>query len=153
MRVALPLAVLLAAVLQAQEQPEKPVDANSERVSITGCVRGKNLVVVEPAEHEPINVRLMPGRVFRLSGPKAVMKDLGKREGSVVAVTGLVRKSALDPSTQGIGIGAGGRIRIGGGPPVSSDPTRSPGRDPLANVQVMDVESFRPAEGTCPAKR
>jgi hypothetical protein len=151
MFIVLALAATLAA-LPPHQQTEKPVDPSSARISIAGCLRGKNLLSIEPREGEPVTSSVPAGRTFRLNGPKDVMKELGKHDKSAVAVTGLVRRAAVDPSLQGMPIGAGGRVRIGGGPPVSSDPTRTPGRDPLANVSVMDVESFRPIDAVCPKK-
>jgi hypothetical protein len=149
------IALMLAWLpVEAQQPGEKPVDPLSARVSVTGCLRGRNLTAIDPAERagEPVNVRIQPGRPFRLSGSKALMKDLSKHDKKMVEVTGLVRKSALDPSLQGMPIGRGGRVRIGGTPPVSQDPTRMPGRDPISNMEVLDVESFRPVEGVCSKK-
>jgi hypothetical protein len=152
----LSLSLFVAFTVAAAQPPgEPPVEPNSDRVSISGCLRGRNLVALDPAlrEGEPINVGIEPGRIFRVTGPKTLMKDLARHDKSAVTVTGLVRKSALDPSLQGMPIGASGRIRIGGGPPVSTDPTRGPGRDPVANVPVLDMESFRPIDAVCPVKR
>jgi len=148
------LALSLAVSDGEQQQGEKPVDSSSSRVSIPGCLRGRNLVVIDPSgrEGEPVGTGVEPGRVFRLSGPKKLLKELSKRDRSAVEVTGLVRKSALDQSTQGMPINAGGSIRTGAGPPVSSDPTRTAGRDPVANVPLLDVESFRPIDAACPTK-
>jgi hypothetical protein len=149
------LIAVVAASVAGDFQQEKPVDPNSTRVSVVGCVRGRNFVAIDPADRpgEPVTTVVEPGRMFRLSGSKAVMKDLGKQDRRVVEVTGLVRKNALDPSTQGTPIGAGGRIRIGG-MPMNTDPTKvDPQRDPLANVDLLDVESFRPVDGVCPTRK
>jgi hypothetical protein len=134
--------------VSARQQAEKPVDENSARVTVAGCLRGRNLVTIVPEEVEPVQTRMAPGRVFRLSGPKALMNEVKKRDKTAVQVTGLVRKSALT-EPQGTPI-AGGRVRIGTAP-MNQDPTRvDPRRDPLANVEVFDVESMRPIDATCP---
>jgi hypothetical protein len=133
------------------QQGEKPVDSNSVRISITGCVNNRMLVAVDPLETqpEPVSAKVAAGRAFRLSGSKDIMAELKKRNKSVVTVTGLLRKSALSPSTQGMPV-AGGRVRIGG-MPMNQDPTKvDPRRDPLYNVDMFDVESVRPADGVCP---
>jgi hypothetical protein len=71
-----------------------------------------------------------------------------EEKGKLVEVTGLMRAGQVSPGSQGMPV-AGGRIRIGGAPPVSNDPTRNPARDPLANVAVIDVESYRVVTGYC----
>jgi hypothetical protein len=117
------VAVLVASSALAQ-QSEKPVDPSSEQVSLVGCLRGRNLVTIDPAERpgESLNVAVDPGRTFRLTGPKDVMKEIEKRNRSAVVLTGLLRKNALDASAPGMPI-AGGRIRIGG-TPMNQDPTK-----------------------------
>jgi hypothetical protein len=147
------LLVILALGLPSQAPEEKPVDANSTRVSLAGCLRGRNLVVLEPADRpgEPVKTVVAPGRVFRLSGSKPVMQELGKHDKTAIEVTGLVKKNALDANREGMPIGAGGRIRIGG-MPMGTDPTRVDARrDPLANVDLLDVESLRPVDAVCPS--
>jgi hypothetical protein len=124
---------------------EKPVPNDSSRISIPGCARDRQFVVAEPPEDEPIRSDIQPGRRFRLNGPKKLLEEIGRRERTMIEVTGLVRKGQLS-GPGGIAI-AGGRIRIGGATPQS--PISSPGRDPMYNVVVMDVESWRPLPGTC----
>jgi hypothetical protein len=145
------LAVVLASipfVVPAQQQTEKPPDDNSARVTIAGCIRGRTLVAIDPLETDTVSTRIAPGRVFRLSGSKALMNEVKKRNKSAIEATGLIRKSALTQQ-QGVEV-AGGRIRIGGAP-MNQDPTRvDPGRDPLANVDVLDLESVRPINEACP---
>jgi hypothetical protein len=140
---------LLLGALPAFAQ-EKPVDANSERVSIQGCANGRSFVTVEPSGEEPVRVVVGPGRVFRMSGKKDLLKQIKASEGSVLEITGLVRKADLS-APQGMPIDKAGRIRVGG-MPANQDPTRSVGRDPLANVATIDVESFRPRPERCPAR-
>lgn len=132
----------------AAQQQEKPVDDESARVTIAGCLRGRSLVTINPLETDPVSTRIAPGRVFRVSGAKDLMKEVKKRNKSAVEVTGLIRKSALT-APQGMTV-AGGRIRIGAAP-MNQDPTRvDPHRDPLANVDILDIESIRPINETCP---
>ena len=69
---------------------------------------------------------------------------LGKKY--VIAVTGIVRKNDLQ-GPGGISLG-GGRVRIGGGAPVSNggSSTQAP---PSANA-IIDGEVFRPLGEPCP---
>ena len=128
---------------------ERPVPGDSARVAIPGCAKGRAFIVSASPEHEPTQVDIAPGRRFRLSGPKEILNDIKKYEGRLIEVTGLVRKAALK-GPGGIGI-AGGRVRIGGGSPVSStgDPTRS-----LQGYEqpVLDVEGWRQLGENCSGK-
>ena len=67
----------------------------------------------------------------------------------MLEVTGLVRKSQVG-GPGGVAI-AGGRVRIGGGHAASSD-LRRPRHDPMYNVVVINVESFRPLTDECPSR-
>lgn len=133
----------LAAVAAAQE---KPVPSDSSRVTLTGCARKSVFIVRWRDDHEPITGEVAEGSRFRLSGNKDVLNDVKKREGSMVQLTGLVRKNALNPP-QGIRVG---RVQIGIGAPQQpiSDPARNPG-----NYQpVFDVESYQLLPDACPTK-
>ncbi|MGE3843166.1 MAG: hypothetical protein AB7I50_16460 [Vicinamibacterales bacterium] len=149
MRLALCLLVATGAVVGAQAPEEKPVDAGSARVTLSGCLKGRAFTVRPPREDEPLNVLIAPGTVFRLAGSKQVMDEVKKRDRSAVQLTGLVRRNA---APQGMPI-AGGRIRIGG-MPSNQDPTRiGPARDPLNTVNMFDVESVRVIDGSCSETR
>jgi hypothetical protein len=128
---------------------ERPVPGDSARVAIPGCAKGRAFIVSASPEHEPTQVDIAPGRRFRLSGPKEILDDIKKHEGRLIEVTGLVRKNALK-GPGGIGI-AGGRVRIGGGAPVSptGDPTRTLG---AYDQPVLDVEGWRQLEENCSVK-
>ena len=128
---------------------ERPVPKDSARISIPGCAKGRTFIVGARSEPEPVRSGVQPGSRFRLSGQKKTLEEIKKQEGSMVEVTGLVRKSQL-AGPGGVPI-AGGRIRIGGGVPrgpIYTDPARDPGY----NEAVLDVESWRPLPETCPAR-
>jgi hypothetical protein len=138
----------LAGAVSAAAQ-ERPVPGDSARVAIPGCAKGRAFIVAETPEHEPAQVQIAPGRRFRLSGPKEILNDIKKHEGRLIEVTGLVRKNALK-GPGGIGI-AGGRVRIGGGSPVS--PTGDPSRTLQGYEQpVLDVEGWRQLGENCSVK-
>jgi hypothetical protein len=128
---------------------ERDVPKDSARITVTGCVKGRMLTSVYREEPEPVTTPVEDGRRFRLSGPKKTLSEIQAEADHFVQVTGLVKLSELSPVTQGIPIGGGGRIRIGGGP-VNRDPTQvDPRRDPLANQTLLDVESWRPLPDSC----
>ncbi len=152
MRTALLAAVIavLPFVVLAQEPPsEKQPPADSSRVSIPGCSRGRVFIVGETPEHEPMRSDVQPGRRFRLNGPRTVLADIKKQEGTMIEVTGLVRKSDLR-GPKGIPI-PGGRVTIGGAvprAPMGGGMTTSP----MVSQAVLDIESWRPLAGPCPRR-
>jgi len=137
--------LMQASGLMAQE---RPVPSDSSRISIPGCSKDRQFVTAPAPEDEPIRSEIQPGRRFRLNGPKEILQAIERREGTLIEVTGLVRKSQVN-GPGGIAI-AGGRIRIGGAVPQS--PTNDPSRDPMYNVVVIDVESWRQLPGDCPSQ-
>ena len=144
-----PILILAAMVLASGAlagAQERKVPKDSERVSIPGCANGRTFIVGMPPGHEPVRSDVQEGRRFRLSGPKKLLEEIKIREGMMVEVTGLVRKSQL-AGPGGVSI-AGGRIRIGGSTPqnpIYADPRR----DPLYNQVVIDVESWRQLAEPC----
>jgi hypothetical protein len=123
---------------------ERPVPSDSARITIPGCAHDRAFVVREAEGREITATGIAPGRRFRLSGPRAVLDDIRRREATMVELTGLVRKSDL------AGPGGwrlfGGRVRIGGASP------RDPVRDPMYNQIVIDVEGFQLLPDPCPAR-
>jgi len=140
------VALISSALLAAQEQAKVPKD--SARIAIPGCTRDRVFIVAEAPDHEPVGTRLEPGRRFRLAGKRELLDDIKRREGTMVEVTGLVRKSDLEGSG-GVRL-FGGRVRIGGAQPQA----------PLSDVQrnstyaevVLDVESYRMLTESCPSR-
>jgi hypothetical protein len=137
----------LAATAWAAGAQERDVPKDSERISIPGCARGNAFVVTAPASYELVS-DVESGQRFRLAGPKTLVNEIKSRGGSMVEITGLVRKSQRR-GAGGIAI-AGGRIRVGGAVPQS--PISDPARDPAYNVVVIDVESWRPLPDSCPSR-
>ena len=132
----------LAATEAAQER-EVPKD--SALVTLRGCANGRNFIVGPRSEDQPGTLEFEPGRRLRLNGPGKVLDEIKKRERMMVEVTGLVKKSQINPG--GIAV-AGGRIRIGGTVPQS--PINDPARDPAYNQTIIDVQSYRPLPESCP---
>ncbi|MBM3817471.1 MAG: hypothetical protein FJW14_00440 [Acidimicrobiia bacterium] len=143
MRRLLPVLVLVAVPTLPHAQEERPVPSDSSRVRIAGCAHDRAFIVDVPQGRERSSNGIAPGRRFRLSGPRSVLGNIRRREGSMVEITGLVRKSDL-AGPGGVRL-FGGRVRIGGAPPRDRN-------DPMYNQVVIDVESFQLLPDSCPAR-
>jgi hypothetical protein len=133
-------AIAFSGALAAQEG--KPVPKNAVRVTIPGCTKGYIFTAARRTTDEPGSAYVPPGMHLRMNGPKNTMAEIKAREGSMIAITGLMKKGQIDPT--GVGIGGGATITPG------PDPTsgRKPG--PVGNQILIDVEGWRPATGDCP---
>ena len=133
------VAVLSCASLAAQEL--KPVPKDSVRVSIPGCTKGYVFTVGPRTADEPGTIDLPDGTHLRMNGPKKLMSQVTARRGSMIEITGLMRKGDLPEG-----------IRIGKGVRISPGPSGSVTSTPLGSQVTIDVESFRPIEGGCPSR-
>ena len=129
--------------LAAAQEREVPKD--SDRVTIRGCANNRTFIVAPRSEDQPGTLSIAPGRRFRLNGSKKILEDIKARERSVIEVTGLIKKSDVNPP-QGMPV-FGGRVRIGGALP--RDPTSNPARDPAYSQAIIDVEAWRVVPGEC----
>ena len=141
---ALAAAVSSSALLGAQE--EKKVPKDSVRVSIPGCSKGYVFTAARRTTEEAGSADIPEGMHFRMNGSKKLMNVIKAHEGSLIQITGLMKKGQYQP---GVGIGGGVRIMPGasptGGGSVSSSPM-------MASPISIDVEGWRPATGECPAR-
>jgi hypothetical protein len=112
-------------------------------LSISGCARGRVFTVGRNPEHEVSSFAVELGTKLRLEGDKKVLGEIKAREASMVELTGLMKQS--DVKQPGIGI-AGGRVRI---TPVMPS-GRTSGYDPGPPTPVLDVESYRLLNASCP---
>jgi len=129
----------------AVAQEEKPVPKDSTRVAVEGCAKGV-IFTAGPRTEESQGRRLdIPeGMHLRMNGPKKVMSDIKAHEGSMIEITGLIKKGQY--RQDGVAIGGGVRI-VPGGSPTANGP-----RD-ISSTQIMiDVEGWRPATGDCPSR-
>jgi len=131
---------MVGAALAAQER--KPVPKNSVRVTIPGCTKGQVFTAGPRTADEPGSVDIPAGMHLRMNGPKAIIAEIKAHEGSAIAITGVMKRSQLDPT--GVRIGRG--TTIAGGP----DPTGAGPGNPLGHQIFIDVEGWRPAVGECP---
>jgi hypothetical protein len=134
---------VLTAPLIAQEQ--KPVPKNSVRVSIPGCTKGYIFTAGRRTADQPGSVDIAEGMHLRMNGPKQLMTEIKAHEGSMIQITGLMKKGQYDP--RGVGIGGGVRIAPGAQPTGGSQPG-----NPVAGQSQIDVEGWRPAVGDCPSR-
>jgi hypothetical protein len=138
MRTAAVLIVLVVsgALLPAQET--KPVPKDSVRVRIPGCVKGFVFTAGPRTADEPGSSEIPEGMHLRMNGPKKVMNEIKTHQGSMIEITGLMKKGQFK---EGIGIGGGVRIM-----PGSSAGMRP---NPVAGHPEIDVEGWRPVAGFC----
>ena len=125
-------------------QQERPVPKDSTRLSISGCAHGRVFTVGRDPNAETHAVELEEGMKVRLEGAKKVLNEIKAQEGSMVELSGLMKKSEV--VQPGIGV-AGGKIRI---TPVS--PMGRNTYDPGPQMPVIDVESYRLLNSSCPKR-
>jgi hypothetical protein len=133
------LALATSSVLGAQET--KPVPKGSVRVSIPGCSKGYMFTAGRRTVEAPGSVDVPEGMHLRLNAPKKMMAEIKAHEGSLVEITGLMRKGQYGPS--GIGIG-GVRVQPGSSPASGTLSVGAP-----ASPVMIDVEGWRPVVGNC----
>jgi hypothetical protein len=137
------IALVVGAPLIAQEQ--KPVPKGSVRVSIPGCTKGYIFTAGRRTADEPGSVDIPQGTHFRMNGPKKMMAEIKAHEGSMISLTGLMKRGQFNPN--GVGIGGGVTMTPGSDPAGGGRPGT-----PIANQIFFDVEGWRPIEGNCPSR-
>lgn len=136
------IAAMLGTTMAAQEP--KPVPKDSVRVFVPGCTKGYMFTAGPRTEDQPGRSNIPEGTHFRMNVPKKTMAEIKKQEGSMIEITGLIRKDDIVPD--GVGIG---RLRISPGPSMSGGGSLpSPG----AGQVVIDVEGWRRVPGECPLR-
>ena len=141
-------AVIIAAIavlsgpLAAQEK--KPVPKDSVRASIAGCTKGYIFTAGPRNPDEPGSLEIPEGMHLRMNGPKKMIAEIKAHEGSMIEITGLVKKGQYND-----GVNIGGGVRISPGPTGSAGGVRS---SPVANQIQIDVEGWRPIVGACPSR-
>ena len=133
---------VLSGPLVAQE--EKRVPKDSVRVTIPGCTRGYVFTAGRRTPDQAGSVDIPEGMHMRMNGPKKLMAAIKAHEGSMVQITGLVKRGQYNPG----GVGIGGGVRITPGPA----PTSGRLSPPIASDILIDVEGWRTAVGDCPSR-
>lgn len=125
-----------------EERPRVPKD--SIELVITGCLKGRLLIVSDLRQTDTQVGPIIRAKTFRLAGKGEVMKAVKKEDRHLVDVIGVVKKSALiEP---GVKVGKG--IVIGGSQPTAGSGMRqSP--NPAEFIPVLDVETVRLRATSC----
>ena len=134
---------VLSGPLVAQE--EKPVPKDSMRVSIPGCTKGYIFTAGRRTPDQAGSADIPEGMHMRMNGPKKMMAAIKAHEGSMVVITGLMKKGQYNPQS----VGVGGGVRIGPGPAPTGG---SLSATPMASQILIDVEGWRTAVGDCPSR-
>jgi len=139
MRVAAIVLVAVAFSIPLPAQETKPVPKDSVRVHIPGCAKGYVFTAGPRTSDEPGNSEIPEGMHLRMNGPKKLINEIKTHQGSMIEITGLMKKGQFK---EGIGIGGGVRIM-----PGSSAAGMGP--RPAAGHPEIDVEGWRPVAGFC----
>ncbi len=121
-------------------QEGKPVPKDSVRVSIPGCTKGYVFTAGPRTSDEPGSVDIREGTHLRMNAPKTLIAEIKAHEGSMIEITGLMKKGQY---REGVNVGGGVRIMPGSAPTAGL-----PGNMTPSQIQI-DVEGWRPALGTC----
>jgi hypothetical protein len=133
--------VVSGAPLLAQET--KPVPKDSVRVFVPGCTKGYIFTAGRRTEDEPGSVNIPEGMHLRMNAPKTLITEIKAHEGSMIEISGLMKKGQYKPD----GVGIGGGVRISPGP-TGGSLANSPNVSQIA----IDVEGWRPIAGQCPSR-
>ena len=134
---------VLSGPVAAQEN--KPVPKDSVRVLIPGCTKGFIFTAGPRTQDQPGSVNIPDGMHLRMNGPKKIMAEIKAHEGSMIEITGLMKKGQYKPD--GVGIGGGVRIIPSPAPTGGSLPG-----NPIVSQILIDVEGWRSAVGDCPSR-
>ncbi len=138
-------AIGVVGALAAAAQETKPVPKDSVRVTVPGCTKGYIFTASRRTEDEPVTADIPEGMHIRMNGPKKMISDIKAHEGSMIELTGLMKKGQFKPD----GIGIGGGVRIGPGP---SSPGAGVAGSPNVSQVMMDVEGWHPLDRNCPSR-
>lgn len=139
------LALALAGLVQ-QERPPAKIPQKGDAIIVKGCLKGSSL---ESTETGILNAdaTMMTALVYRLTGDKAMLKQMRRQhEGEVVEVTGIL-KSTLPPANEVRGKTIGKtRITVGvGSSHIGSPATAEANR----SIPVLEVKSYEGASVKC----
>ena len=134
---AITIAAALTTAIAGQEK--KPVPKDSVRVAVPGCTKGYIFTAGPRTLEEPGNFEIREGMHLRMNGPKQLLNEIKAHEGSMIELTGLMKKGQFNE-----GVNIGGGIRISPGPNGVGG-----GMSPATNQIQIDVEGWRQIDGAC----
>jgi hypothetical protein len=105
------LTVVVALSAPPTAQEDKPVPKDSVHVLIPGCTKGYIFTAARRTADRPGSVDIPEGMHLRMNGPKKkmMMTAIRAHEGSMIEITGLMKKGQYKPG----GVGIGGGVRRG----------------------------------------
>ena len=133
---------MLGGPLAAQDT--KPVPKDSVRGSIPGCAKGYVFTAGPRSSDQVARLDVPEGMHLRMNGPKKLMAEIKAHEGSMIEITGLMKKGQYNQT----GINLGGGVRITPG----SSPSAGRPAPSVASPSYIDVESWHQVEGNCPSR-
>ena len=139
---ALVVSIAMGAAIAAQET--KPVPKDSVRVFVPGCTKGYMFTAGPRTTDEPGSLTIPEGMHLRMNGPKQMMAEIKAHEGSMIQITGLMKKGQYND-----GVALGGGVSVSGGPMSSGGMRPSPSAG--GPIQI-DLEGWRPVDGFCRSK-
>ncbi len=124
------------AVAQEEKTPAKPAE-KGDTITVKGCLDGGALVATESGALDSTGL-LAAGLTFRLTGDKAVLKELReKHDHKVVSVRGVLKSDLPRQEGQSRSVGRM-RITIGGANPNPN----SPHAESRRSLPVLEAKSF-----------
>ena len=147
MRQALAIAVLLpvaGVVAQDKAPSDPPASKKGDKIAIYGCLRGNALEATDVGGSEDVSP-LTQGLTFRLTGDKALLKELKeKHDKKVVEVRGVLKSDLLPASWRERTVG-NTRISIG----TPSTGSASADQEAKRPVPVVEVKSYEGRDISC----
>lgn len=147
MRQALAIAVLLSAagvVAQEKAPSDLPPSKKGDAIAIYGCLRGSALEATDVGAGEDVSP-VTQGITFRLTGDKALLKEMKeKHDKKVVEVRGVL-KSDLMPSSWRERTVGNTRISIG----TPSTGSASANEETKRSVPQVEVKSYEGRDISC----
>ncbi len=131
--------------MAAQELRVRRLPKDSVRVFVPGCTKGFIFTAGPRTSDQPGSLDIPEGMHLRINAPKKMMAEIKAHEGSMIEITGLMKKGQFDPD--GVNIGGGVRITPGPAPTGGS----LPGNPGVSQIMI-DVEGWRPVVGNCPSR-
>ena len=127
-------------------QENKPVPKDSVRVLIPGCSKGLIFTAGRRTQDEPGSLDIPEGMHLRMNGPKKLLAEIKAHEGSMIEITGLMKKGQYNQT--GINVGGGVRITPGSSP-AGRCPQESP-PSPTRQASSREKVSLLPGKvGRC----
>ena len=147
MRHALAIALLLpvsGVIAQDKAPSNTPPSKKGDAIAIYGCLRGSALEATEVGGSEDVSP-VTQGMTFRLSGDKALLKEMKeKHDKKVVEVRGVLKTDLLPASWRERTVG---KTRISIGAPSTGSPSAND--EAKRSVPEVEVKSYEGRDVSC----